>query len=295
MNGQVTSYLMGNKQIRVYIAETTELVKHAMEIHGTSPLSTAALGRVLTAATIMGRMTKSDQEKVTIQFNGTKQIKSIMAVTDSSGNVKGYISNNVAELPLNSSGKLDVGGAIGKNGKLVIIRDMGLKEPYIGHSNLVTGEIAEDLAAYYMYSEQQPTVVSLGVLTDSKIFVRAAGGIIIQTLPNIDEETLTKLEEAVGKMAPISAMLDKGLNAEAIMDEAFGDFDRDVLEVADVKYECGCSEERMLTGLLSIGEQDLREIIEEDEEVELHCHFCNTYYKFSSEKIELALNEALTK
>lgn len=295
MKGLVTSYMMGNKQIRVYIAETTDLVKHAMEIHGLSPLSTAALGRVLTAGTIMGRMTKGEQEKVTIQFNGTSQIKSIMVVTEASGNVKGYISNNVAELPLNSSGKLDVGGAIGKDGKLVIIRDMGLKEPYIGHSNLVTGEVAEDLAAYYMYSEQQPTVVSLGVLTDSKVFVRAAGGIIIQTLPNIDDETLTKLEEAVNKMPPISAMLDKGLKAEAIMDTAFGEFDREQLEIAEVKYECGCSEERMLTGLLSIGEKDLREIIEEDDEVELHCHFCNTYYKFPSEKIEMALNEALKK
>jgi len=293
MKGKVSSYLIGNQQVRVYIAETTELVKHAMAVHGTSPLSTAALGRVLTAATILGRMTKSDNEQVTLQISGTNQIKSIVAITDASGNVKGYISNSLAELPLNPQGKLDVGGAVGKDGKLVLIRDMGLKEPYVGHANLITGEIAEDLAAYFMYSEQQPTAVSLGVLTDAEVFVRAAGGMVIQTLPNVDEEVIEKLETAINGMAPISNMIDQGMTPDAIIDTVFTDFDSELLEVVDIEYTCNCSEERMLKGLISIGEKDLREIIEEDGKVELHCHFCNTYYNFTRSQIEDILDAAL--
>ena len=292
MKSTVSSFFAGDKQIRVYVANTTKMVKDAFEVHGTSPVATAALGRTITAASIMGKMLKGDNDRLTFQIHGSNLIKNIVAVTDSTGNVKGYISDPVVDLPPKLNGKLDVGGAIGDKGKLIIVRDLGLKEPYVGHANLITGEIAEDLAAYYMYSEQQPTAVSLGVLTDSEEYVKAAGGIMIQTLPGIEDEVLTQLEFCIVQMRSISAMINDGLTAEEIAKEVMNGFEVEHLETSEVEFKCDCSRERMLGALISIGEKELTEIVEQDEETEIHCHFCNTYYKFKREEIQEILDSA---
>ncbi|RKD27309.1 molecular chaperone Hsp33 [Caminicella sporogenes DSM 14501] len=284
MKNYIVRGLAGNKNIRVFVAITTEMVEKARKIHKTTPVSTAALGRTITAASIMGYMLKGEKDKLTLQILGSNEIKSIVAVSDSTGNVKAYISNPNAKVKLNDKGKLDVGGAVGR-GKLRVIKDLGLKEPYIGQANLISGEIAEDLAAYYMYSEQQPSVVSLGVLIDVDGSVKAAGGFIIQPLPDVEEEILIKLEECIKDVPPVSAMVAEGLSGEEIMRRILKDFDVEVGEKKEVDFVCDCSLEKIERALISLGEEELKNIIEEDEEAEIQCHFCNTFYKFNKEQL----------
>lgn len=292
MKNYIVRGLAGNKNIRVFVAITTDMVEKARKIHSTTPVSTAALGRTITAASIMGYMLKGEKDKLTLQILGTNEIKSIVAVADSKGNVKAYISNPNAQTTFNDKGKLDVGGAVGKNGKLRIIKDLGLKEPYIGQSNLISGEIAEDLAAYYMYSEQQPSVVSLGVLIDVDGSVKAAGGFFIQPLPDVEEEVLIKLEECIKDIAPISSMIAEGLTAEEIMKKILKEFDVEIREEIEVDFVCDCSLEKIEKALISIGEQELKSIIEEDEKAEIQCHFCNTFYRFNKEQLIDILEKA---
>ncbi|WIF94257.1 Hsp33 family molecular chaperone HslO [Caminicella sporogenes] len=284
MKNYIVRGLAGNKNIRIFVAITTEMVEKARKIHKTTPVSTAALGRTITAASIMGYMLKGEKDKLTLQILGSNEIKSIVAVSDSTGNVKAYISNPNAKVKLNDKGKLDVGGAVGR-GKLRVIKDLGLKEPYIGQANLISGEIAEDLAAYYMYSEQQPSVVSLGVLIDVDGSVKAAGGFIIQPLPDVEEEILIKLEECIKDVPPVSAMVAEGLSGEEIMRRILKDFDVEVGEKKEVDFVCDCSLEKIERALISLGEEELKNIIEEDEEAEIQCHFCNTFYKFNKEQL----------
>lgn len=287
--------LAANKNIRLFAAITTDMVEKARKTHNTTPVATAALGRTITAASIMGYMLKGDKDKLTLQIRGTNEIKSIVAVADSEGYVKGYISNPYIELSVNEKGKLDVGGAVGKNGKLIVIRDFGLKKPYIGQSNLITGEIGEDIAAYYMYSEQQPSIVSLGVLLDSDASVKASGGIIIQPLPDVEEEILIKLEEAIKDISPISSMVDQGMTGEEILRSVLKDFDVEIVEKTEVDFLCDCSKEKIEKALISIGEEELKSIIEEDGKAEIECHFCNIKYSFNKEELTNLLNSASSK
>jgi molecular chaperone Hsp33 len=285
--------LAANKSIRVFGAVTTDMVEKAREIHGTTPVATAALGRLITAGSMMGYMLKGDNDTLTLQVRGVNEIKSIVAVSNSKGYVKGYISDPYIDVKLNEKGKLDVGGAIGKNGKLIVIKDLGLKEPYVGQSNLITGEIAEDIAAYYMYSEQQPSVVSLGVLLNTDGSVKAAGGFIIQPLPDVEEEVLIKLEEAIKDVTPVTSMIDKGMTAEEILKNVLKDFDVEIIEDKKVDFMCDCTREKLEKALISIGEKELRDIIEEDGKAELKCHFCNKKYMFNKEELTQLLDYAL--
>lgn len=276
---------------RVFIARTTELVNEASKIHNTMPTATAALGRTLTAGVLMGSTLKNDDDKLSIQINGDGLIKNVLAVANSRGEVKGYISNPNANPPLKRKGKLDVGGAIG-NGRMVVIRDLGLREPYIGQSDLVSGEIAEDLTHYFAHSEQQPSAVALGVLVDVDLSVKASGGYIIQVMPDAKEEVLSKLEEKLSIVEPVSTLIDKGYTPEDILKYLFDDMEMKTLEKKEVKLVCDCSQDRIERVLLSMGEKEIQSIIEEEGKAEIVCHFCNEKYQFNKEQLGEILRDA---
>ncbi|KNF07468.1 33 kDa chaperonin [Gottschalkia purinilytica] len=277
--------------IRVFVASTTNLVEESRKIHNTAPTATAALGRTLTATAIMGSMLKNDKDVVSVQIKGNSLIKSILAVGNSRGEIKGYISNPSVDLAPKRKGKLDVGGAIG-NGKIVVIKDLGLREPYIGQSDLVSGEIAEDLTHYFAHSEQQPSAVALGVLVDVDLSVKAAGGYIIQVLPDIEEEALSKLEKRLSEVEPVSTLIDKGYTPEDILNYVCEGFDMKITEKRDIQLKCDCSLERIQGALISIGEVELAKIIEEDEKAEVVCHFCNHKYQFNKQELIDILEQA---
>lgn len=291
--GRIYSAMVG-KNTRVYMTDTTDMVEEARLIHQTLPVSTAALGRTLTAASLMGKMLKGDKEKLTFQIRGSNLIKSIVAVSWSSGDVKAYISDPQVDIPDNENGKLNVGGAIGSEGEMIIIRDLGLKEPYIGQSKLVSGEIAEDLANYYVESEQQPSIVSLGVLVGSDLSVKAAGGIIAQPMPDIDEDELVMLEKSLEGMPAISSLVGQGLSPIEILNRLFPGMDAHVTGEYENHLKCDCSKEKLEKALISIGESDIEEILREDEQATLTCHFCNTSYKFDRKDLESILEEIRT-
>lgn len=272
--------------IRIFVASTTNMVEKARCTHDTSPTATAAIGRSLTAAAMMGVMMKNEDDRLTFKVAGNGPLGTIMMVANNKGDVKGYVDHPYADVPSRSDGKLDVGGVVGSNGTMTIIMDLGLKDPYIGQSNLISGEIAEDLASYYLLSEQQPSAVSLGVLVDTDISVRAAGGYIIQLLPGVSEEDIIKIEEALSKIEPVSTLIDKGLSPEEIMHEILSEFDVQVLDKMEINYKCDCSRDRIEKVILSIGKQEIQAMIEEDGQAEVVCHFCNTNYQFEKEELE---------
>ncbi len=271
--------------IKFFIASTTNLVEEARRIHNTSPTATAALGRVLTAACMIGMTLKNDRDTLTLKIKGDGPVGSIVSVANSNGEVKGYVDNPQVDLPKRPDGKLDVGGIVGKNGQIAVIKDLGLKEPFIGYSNLVSGEIAEDLASYYYHSEQQPTAISLGVLVDTDTSVRAAGGFMIQLLPGVSEEDIDRIESILKSIKPMSTLIDEGLTPEEILKEIFGEFQVEVLDKTFVQYKCNCSMEKVESILVSLGNDELKAIIEEDGKAEVVCHFCNTKYNFSKEDL----------
>ncbi|WP_353092546.1 Hsp33 family molecular chaperone HslO [Tissierella praeacuta] len=272
--------------IRIFVATTTNMVEKARNTHNTSPTATAALGRALTAAAMMGVMMKNDEDRLTLKISGDGPIGTIMMVANNKGVVKGYVDNPYADVPSREDGKLDVGRVVGSNGTLTTIMDLGLKDPHVGQANLVTGEIAEDLATYYALSEQQPSAVGLGVLVDKDISVKAAGGYIIQLLPDISDDDITKIEESIGKIPPVSSLIDKGLSPEDIMHELLKEFEMEILGKVDINYKCDCSREKIETVLRSIGKEEIKDMIEEDGKAEVVCHFCNTKYNFSKEELE---------
>lgn len=278
--------------MRVFVAITTELANRAFRIHKTYPTATAALGRTLTAAAIMGATLKNDSDSVTIQFKGDGPLGSIVAVTDSRSHVRGYVVNPYVDIPLNSKGKLDVGGAVGK-GYLNVIKDLGLKEPYAGQVPIVTGEIAEDLTYYFARSEQIPTAIALGVLVDTDHSVKASGGFMIQLMPEATEETAAQLEEKMKHIEPVTKMIEDGMSAEDIFFHITEGFDM-LMENKGVvpEYECKCSRERMEKALISIGKKELQDIIDEQGEAELTCQFCDNKYKFSKEELTELLKNA---
>ena len=292
---------------RVYITVTTDMVQQAQDIHQTTPLGTAAMGRVLTAAGLMAIMLKEEEGKLTVNFKGEGPAKQILATAYADGRVKGYIANPQVDLPLASSGKLDVGGAIGL-GDLTVIKDLGLKEPYMGTIALVSGEIAEDLAAYFFISEQQNTSVALGVKIETDYSVGAAGGMIIQMLPGSDEGAVDALEKLIGEMDPITSIIDDakatgGLSETGLVRKVLEDifatmpeeYAVEELEEREIRWECDCSREKIEEVLTTIGEDDLREIIEEDGQAELQCHFCLKKYQFDKEELEAILQGGVSK
>ena len=288
---------------RVYVTVTTDLVQEAVAIHDTTPVASAALGRVLTAAGLMGIMLKSDEDKLTVNFKGNGQARQILATAHGDGTVKGYIANPYVDLPLKENGKLDVGGALGE-GELTVIKDLGLKEPYMGTIALVSGEIADDLTAYFYISEQQNSSVALGVKVERDLSIGAAGGMIIQMLPGAEEAAVDALEEMIGKMEPLTTSISRvmeetpGLSQSGIvrrlMEEIFADMPEkyrlQALEEREIRWECDCSRERMARALATIGKEDMREIIEEDGKAELQCHFCLKKYDFSRQELTEILN-----
>lgn len=274
------------KTMSVFIATTTNLVNEATMIHGLSPVAAAALGRTLTAASMMGNMMKGERDTISIQLMGDGPIKKVFAISNSMGEVKGYVGNPLVDLPLKYDNKLDVGGAVGKNGQLIVIKDLGLKDPYIGQSNLISGEVAEDLANYFLCSEQVPSAVNLGVLVDVDHSIKASGGYIVQLLPDVVDEDIDILEKNIKSAEPISTLIEKGCSPEDILGEVFGDFKMSILERKEVSYRCGCSKEGVKKVLISLGKSEIQDIIEEDGKAEVVCHFCNKKYNFSKEELE---------
>ena len=291
MKDQYIRGLAGNNSVRFMIVNSTKIVEKAREIHKTSPVATAAMGRVLSAACMMGLMMKGS-EIVSLQFKGGGPIRSIFATGWADGRVKGYVSDPHVHLPAKENGKIDVGGAVGKEGELIVVRDFGMKEPYVGRSKLVSGEIAEDLVHYFAYSEQIPSVVALGVNLNDDESVRAAGGLIIQTLPEITDEELSILEKAVQKMPPMSTLIAEHGSCEAVLEAVLGEMNWVILQEGPVRFECDCSRDRIEKALISMGRHDLEQLIEEDGKAEVNCHFCNKMYNFDKEALELLVSNA---
>ena len=242
---------------------STDIVSEAERIRKTSAVVSAALGRLLTAASLMGSTLKGKEDSLTLKINGKGPAGTVMAVSDSSGNVRGYVQNSVVELPLNKKGKLDVSGAIGKDGYVTVIKDLGLKEPYIGQTPIVTGEIAEDITSYFAVSEQTPTVCALGVLVDRDLSIKAAGGLIIQLLPTAMEDTIEKVERSIEGLEPITTLIDRGMTPEEICRHALKEFELEVLDTAEPVYKCNCSKKRVEKALLSAGRDELLSMAED--------------------------------
>lgn len=265
--------------------DSTDIVYEAEQIHKTSAAVTAAIGRLLTAASIMGCNLKGEEDSLTLRLAGNGPAGSIIAVSDYQGNVRGYVQNPIVELPLNQYGKLDVAGVVGKEGTLYVIKDIGLKEPYIGQSPIVSGEIAEDITNYYAVSEQIPTVCGLGVLVNTDLTVLAAGGYLIQLLPGATEETIEKLEKNIDGIPPVTKMVAEGMTPQQIAFRALAGFSPQVLDEFDTKYQCNCSKARVEKALVSLGKEELKRLAAEEEVTEVCCHFCNKKYQFSAKDL----------
>ncbi|MBE7054966.1 MAG: Hsp33 family molecular chaperone HslO [Ruminococcaceae bacterium] len=292
MADHIVNAITSNGAIRVVAADTTALCNRAQEIHKMSPTAAATLGRALTAAAIMGSMLKSSDDSLTVQLNGGGPIGRVVAVGDGRANVKGYVDNPLVDLPLNEKGKLDVGGAVGRDGMLSIIRDLGLKEPYVGQVPLVNGEIAEDLTSYYATSEQLPTAVALGVLVDVDYTIKAAGGFILQVLPGAYDEDIENVEKTVASISSVTEMLDSGKKPKDIVEQLLKDYEIEYFEDVPTAYKCDCSRERTDRALISIGREELGKIIAEDGKAEITCHFCDNVYEYTKEELEALLESA---
>ena len=281
-----------NGQVRAFGVTSRELTETAKNAHDTSPVATAALGRLMSAAVMMGADLKGENDLLTLRMEGDGPMGGLLATSDSHGNVKGYAFHPEVLLPPNARGKLDVGGALGA-GMLSVVKDIGLKEPYVGQTNLVSGEIAEDLTYYYATSEQIPCSIALGVLMNKDNTVRQAGGFMIQLLPGASDELIDRLEERLGELPSITALLDAGKTPEEILSGLLGDFDLEILEKKPVQFHCDCSRERVERAIVSIGEKEIREMIEEGKPIEAGCQFCNKKYSFSVEELEELLQKAV--
>ena len=269
-----------NGGIVFYGVDSTEIVREMERLHKTSAVTTAALGRLLTAASMMGIMLKSTQDSVTLQIKGGGPAGRLLAVSDGTGNVKGYVEHPVVELPPRADGHLDVGTAVGKDGTLDVIRDLGMREPYIGQVPLTSGEIAEDLTSYYAYSEQVPTVMALGVLVDKDLSILCAGGFMVQLLPGATDAEIDRLEKNINAMPSVTELLHAGKTPEDMMQMALAGFNPNVLDERTVQYQCDCSAERTKEMLLSLGRAELVRMRDEDPNCEVVCHFCHSKYQY---------------
>ncbi len=265
--------------------DSTDMAAQAEQYHKTSAVVTAALGRLLTAASMMGILLKGERDSVTLRLAGDGPAGVLIAVSDSQGNVKAYTGNSVVELPLNSYGKLDVSGAVGKNGTLTVIKDLGMKEPYIGQTPIVSGEIAEDITHYFAVSEQTPTVCALGVLVNPDLTVQAAGGFLLQLLPGAEDGIIGQLEKNIEGLPPVSRMIADGVTPEEICRKALKGFSPELLDTQAAEYRCDCSRQRVERALRSLGKAELEQMAEEQETVQVECHFCDKKYIFSRKEI----------
>lgn len=290
MKDYIVRATAANAQIRAFAASTTELVEEARTRHNTSPVATAALGRLLTAGAMMGSMMKNPTDVLTLQVQCGGPIGGITVTADSKGEVKGYVHNPDVMLPP-KNGKLDVGGALGP-GFLNVIKDMGLKEPYSGQTILQTGEIAEDLTYYFATSEQVPSSVGLGVLMEKDNTVRCAGGFIVQVMPFIEEKVLSKLEENIKNIQSVTAMLDNGHTPEEMLNHVLEGLDVEITDTLPAKFDCNCSKERIEKAIISVGKKEIQEMIDDGKDIEVKCHFCNTAYTFSVDELKELLKKS---
>lgn len=271
--------------LTVIAADTTDIIARAEQIHKTSAVTSAAFGRLLTAASMMGAVLKGKDDSITLRLNGGGPAGSVIAVSDSSGNVRGYVSNPVVEIPLNIKGKLDVAGAVGTQGSLTVMKDLGLKEPYIGQVPIISGEIAEDITSYFATSEQTPTVCALGVLVNPNLTIKAAGGFIIQLLPTAAEDTIEKVEKDIAGIPSVTQMLTSGMTPEDICRSVLKSFNLEILDSSAPEYKCNCSKERVANALITLGKDELNEMAS-DPKTEVSCHFCDKKYVFTPDEIK---------
>lgn len=279
-----------NGSVRAFAADATETVAEAQRRHQTWPTASAALGRAMTAGVMLGAMLKGG-DKVTLKIQGGGPIGTILVDSDADGKVRGYVTNPQTQIDSSVKGKLDVKGAVGTDGMLAIVKDLGMKENFTGQTPIVSGEIAEDLTYYFAVSEQVPSSVGLGVLVDTDNSILAAGGFIIQLMPDTDDETITAIEKRLAHIEPVSTMIQRGLTPEEILEEVLGKGNVQILSKMPVKFECNCSKERFAEGILGLGEKEIREMIEEQGMAETQCHFCLEKYQYSKAELEALIDE----
>lgn len=291
MSDYIVRATAANAQIRAFAATTRDLVEVARKSHDTSPVATAALGRLLTGGAMMGVMMKGDKDVLTLQIKCSGPIGGLTVTADSRGNVKGYVNQPQVILPANAQGKLDVGGALGL-GVLSVIKDLGLKEPYVGQTELKTGEIGDDLTYYFASSEQVPSAVGLGVLMAKDNTVRQAGGFIIQLMPFAEEEVIAQLEKNLAEVTSVTELLDQGYTPEMLLEKLLENMGLEINEKMETGFSCNCDKVRVGKVLISLGEKELQSMIDEGQDIELNCHFCNTNYKFTVEELKELLELA---
>ena len=289
MRDEIVRAITGDGFVKAVAITGREMVERARNIHTLLPIATAALGRTMLGASMMGDMLKEQNGALTLQIKGGGPLGTILAVSDCEGNVRGYVQNPHVDLIESEPGKMNVGAAVGETGTLTVIKDIGLKEPYVGSIGMFTGEIADDLAMYFVESEQIPTACALGVLVGVDQSVTSAGGYLIQLLPGASEDIITKIEAGVRKLGPVSRALEGGMDAEALIKSVLADFDVTILEKHPVEYRCYCSEDRVTRALISMGKEELADLIAEQGKAELSCQFCDKVYHYSKEELEALL------
>lgn len=288
---QIIRMIAKDAPVKASAISGRDLVERARNIHMLLPVATAALGRTLMGTSMMGDALKEENGAVTLQIKGGGPLGTVLAVSDSRGNVRGYVQNPYVDLLEKEPGKLDVGAAVGDGGTLTVIKDIGLKEPYVGSIGLFTGEIADDIAMYFVESEQIPTACALGVLIGVDQSVTSAGGYLIQLLPGADESVIEKIEAGVRRVGSVSRAMEGGMDAEALLRAVLSDFDLEVLETHPVEYRCYCSKERVTRALISMGKEEMRAMIEEQDGAELTCQFCDAVYQYSKEELQRILDD----
>ncbi|MBE6970649.1 MAG: Hsp33 family molecular chaperone HslO [Ruminococcaceae bacterium] len=286
MSDRIVRAISSDGFVKAAAVSSRELTERARQIHQTLPVGTAALGRTLAAASMMGNALKGQGASVTLQIKGGGPLGTVLAVSDTDGNVRGYVTNPAVDIPLRTDGKLDVGGAVGNEGTITVIKDLQMKEPYVGTIDLLGGEIAEDVAAYFVESEQIPTACGLGVLVERDQSVRAAGGYLIQLLPGADEDTIIKVEGGIMAAGNVSTLLDADPDPENLLRTVMSDFDIRILESSPIEYKCYCSRERVERALISLGTAELENILREQGSCQLTCQFCDAVYDFSAEELQ---------
>ena len=290
MRDEIVRAITGDGYVKAVAVTGRDIVERARTIHSLLPMGTAALGRALLGASMMGDMLKEERGAVTLQIKGGGPLGTILAVSDFEGNVRGYVQNPQVDIIEKHQGKLDVGAAVGTDGTLTVIKDIGLKEPYVGSIGLFSGEIADDLAMYFVESEQIPTACALGVLVGTDQSVTSAGGYIIQLLPGASDEIIDKIEAGVRRLGPVSAALESGLDGEGLLKAVLSDFDVTILEKHPVSYKCYCSRSRVSRALISMGREEMTSLIEEQGKAELTCQFCDKVYHFSRDELQALLD-----
>lgn len=289
MRDHIVRAMTADGFVKAVAISSKDMVERARQIHKTLPTATAALGRTLSAASMIGNMQKTQDGSVTLQIKGGGPLGTVLAVSDWQGNARGYVTTPQISLLEKYRGKLDVGAAVGADGTLTVIRDLRMKEPYIGSVPLVSGEIAEDVTEYFAQSEQTPTACALGVLVDTDQSVRCAGGYLVQLLPGAPDDIIDRIEAGISAAGSVTNMLDSGLDAEGMLQKVLGDFDLEILETTPVAYKCYCNEDRVKSTLISLGKKDLQEIVDTEETITIDCQFCDTVYKFTPEDVKAIL------